>query len=793
MQISSKFLFRTAIVLLGVMMAITVFVGINSSQRADALSGPPGEWDTVKGAIYSYLTGQFQPGNQGEAGYVMTPADLKSRLDSNGDMTVLGEGDDAGLAPVLVDTYNAQADFIPGTSVRGLWNTTSLQAGTVTQIKDEVNQHDAAGFTTAVVAYCVTGHTEAPVSGGYGFVAQAGGLGGSTPPNVKALKWGRQGWTNGTKTYANTGAMGSPGTVSTYSLATNPTPCNGVTPDSELVRCTAEWALSASGGNVGNGVDPTVPVGGGAPSLGSVQPVDIRYTSPATTINNTASGPATIQIPINDLFNTGTTGLDPLGAKKIFFGATQHVAGQAAMAAEMLGYDSGFLKWGLPNWNKNEQEQWAPSGPTYTLTTAPEDETAPTQSLVGAVTVTATTATITRDASESATMKVEYGTTQGVYTGMAKDTILKKLGKSLTLTNLSPNTTYYYRLTSYDGMANPSTPIEGSFYTGDNTLPATTDDAPAGWRNGPVTVNLACTDPAGSNGFPATGCASTSYEVDGAATQTNNVMPTTSVAVSGDGQHPITYRSADNNSNVETPAKTATVKIDTTAPTVTYAGPTGTVGTSTVHITGTASDPGAPATGSGVASASVTLVSSSLNGGAPTTYNNCNVTGGIVDCTVSNLANGTYIATINATDGAQPGNTGTTNEPEAARTFEVYFTCEQGDPVLSSSFGNVRYGSVMDYVKRFVSVDLTVTNTGTTTAYNAKVTGASATNKVSFAGAAPGGDIAPGGSKTITLKYKLPLNRPSSFDTIVHMDAEDGCGTVYMHHAPGTVNVPLLP
>ncbi|MEK7817164.1 MAG: HYR domain-containing protein, partial [Actinomycetota bacterium] len=90
----------------------------------------------------------------------------------------------------------------------------------------------------------------------------------------------------------------------------------------------------------------------------------------------------------------------------------------------------------------------------------------------------------------------------------------------------------------------------------DCTPPVTTDDAPSGWQNTDVTVTLTCTD-------NFSGCASTTYEVNGGATQTGNT-----VLLTADGVYTITYRSKDVAGNVET-TKTATVMIDKTPPVVT--------------------------------------------------------------------------------------------------------------------------------------------------------------------------------------------------------------------------------
>ncbi len=92
----------------------------------------------------------------------------------------------------------------------------------------------------------------------------------------------------------------------------------------------------------------------------------------------------------------------------------------------------------------------------------------------------------------------------------------------------------------------------------DTTAPVTSDDAPADWQASGLTVTLTPSDPGGS------GVASTQYRVDGATSWSSG----TTVAVSGDGIHSISYRSTDNAGNVEK-VQTIGVKIDAMAPVTT--------------------------------------------------------------------------------------------------------------------------------------------------------------------------------------------------------------------------------
>lgn len=498
-QRKRQFRFAT-FVLVSAILAIAALAPAFLSDEASALNASKGEWEKVRDYLHKYIASQYQYGPdgkantaddpaQGEAGFIMDQENLKTRLDNNkpgGDNVYLGEGDDAKNAPVLVDNFYAADNVIPGTGVRCNWNgdpadaASCLSADRVNTVKNRVTAHQEAGFSTDVVFYCMTGHTEAPTTGAFGYIAQTGGLGKGAYPNapkVYAFKWGRSGWTNTSKTYGNDNAVGGAGNKSRYADASQ-AQCTGFVTDAELVRCVAGWAISSSGGNVSNGVNPP---------LGDVQPVDIRAPSPGTTISNTGFA-ATIQIPVKDLFNTGINNLDSAGKKKIFASRTQHLAGIVAIGAEMLGYDSGFLQWGMPNWKSSLDEKWVSTGVAYPTLAATKndvnsgvDKAAPAASKVEALNITGTSAKIHRVANEPASMKIQYGTSPSALSSTKNDTVLNA-NKTVQLTGLKANTRYYYKVTSYDGQANGAASAVQSFWT-DVTPPTVKYVGPSGTVN----------------------------------------------------------------------------------------------------------------------------------------------------------------------------------------------------------------------------------------------------------------------------------------------------------------------
>ena len=482
MSLSSKLTLRVAIIALGVLLlAGLLLTATSATQKANAMD--PTEWATVAGAIDTYINNQYVATDDGEAGFVLqggpytgTGTTLKDRIDSNNDGVILGEGDDAANAPVLIDVYSPFTTFIPGTSYRlvGAWRT-GADATNAPALAGKVDDHRTAGFSTDIVSYCVTGHTESPNAMSWGAMSAAGYFG-SPNPVVLDLKWGRLGWGGvaGDPTYA--GAQ-----LYTASLAT-PTPsalattadCAGITPASELVRCAADAGMA----NVG------LPVPWDVLDDPLYQPVDLRSSITNTIANQTTGGPYAIQDPLQTLFSsTGSWAnlalLDSSGARNIvFMNRTQHTAGMAAQGARMLGYQADFLRWGLPMWNSGSPPAWpeqfvgaANRGYDYPMASGTVDTTAPTITAVPSATTSCGGATITWTTDEPATSVVEWSTIAGGPYTAVNDTVLHAT-HSVNLVGLPDGTTIYYRVSSYDGNANGTTSVESSFDTPTNGKPS---------------------------------------------------------------------------------------------------------------------------------------------------------------------------------------------------------------------------------------------------------------------------------------------------------------------------------
>lgn len=110
---------------------------------------------------------------------------------------------------------------------------------------------------------------------------------------------------------------------------------------------------------------------------------------------------------------------------------------------------------------------------TFTTAASP-DTTAPALTAISATNIGTSTATINWTTNESASSKVYYTLTTPLNTGTAstKTDATLVTNHSLTVTGLSPNSTYYFKVESTDASANTSLSSETSFVT--NALPVDT-------------------------------------------------------------------------------------------------------------------------------------------------------------------------------------------------------------------------------------------------------------------------------------------------------------------------------
>ncbi len=626
-----------------------------AEEPADALT--TSEWTKVRTALDNYITSQYVPDSVGgESGFVIDAATLKGRMDSNGDGTYLGEGDDAANAPVLVDVLNGGGGgIVQGTSVVTKWNDNTAANNDTTSVANtnliasKVTNHDSAGFSTDIVSYCLTGHTESVAAGAMGAISQAGGYIACTPgaggdcPKILDLKWGRYGWNTGSQSFAymNTlaTALPSPG----YANAGN-SACTGSSPDAELVRCTAENALKT----VGSGTLP-----GNGTGYGGRLVVDIRPGAAG------GSPSGAVAVPLNTVFNSGLNDINPGGAEKVAFGRTQHTGGNVAIGLHMLGYDTTFGKWGAAKYNNTIGEAFS-GGAGYGLvpnavntTQGTLDTTAPSITSGPNITnITATSFEVSRTASEPATSKIEFSNDGGAtWTAQANDTILNA-SKTTTISGLSEYTSYRTRLKVCDGQANCTTSDLGSILTKDVTAPSVSNLAPSGTiYNSFATVSGDLSD-AGSGLDPL----SLSVTLDGSP------LSNCSIAGSGFscdpvsgldyGTHSISGSVADQQGNSSPISGSFTVG-DNVAPTLSHRNNGDGYDSTEVWVTADYNDP-EPSSGIDTGSAEISV------DGADATPCTVDDTVSIITCQTSGNSDGTHTMVISISD--NDGNTGSTAE-----------------------------------------------------------------------------------------------------------------------------------
>jgi hypothetical protein len=119
------------------------------------------EWTDTAGYIDAYIQSQFIATDDGEAGFIYTPALYKSMVDNDpgGDGILCNVGDDMANRPVLVDNLlGSGTTLIPGTSIRNQWNSSSATIGgmslaVLTKLQARIDGHRDAGFSDDIAIY----------------------------------------------------------------------------------------------------------------------------------------------------------------------------------------------------------------------------------------------------------------------------------------------------------------------------------------------------------------------------------------------------------------------------------------------------------------------------------------------------------------------------------------------------------------------------------------------------------------------------------------------------------------
>jgi peroxiredoxin len=190
------------------------------------------------------------------------------------------------------------------------------------------------------------------------------------------------------------------------------------------------------------------------PSIQSVSPSSITETG--ATISWETDEPATGQ------FEYGKTETYGLTAPPDTNLSTSH-------SVTLTGLDPNTTYYFKVISNDAAGNEITAKGELTTLATA--DETPPTISGVGVSNITESSATITWVTNEPATSQVQYGKTETYGSSTTPDTNLTN-SHNITLTGLSDNTTYYFKVISKDASENEATlAAENQKFTTESVIP----------------------------------------------------------------------------------------------------------------------------------------------------------------------------------------------------------------------------------------------------------------------------------------------------------------------------------
>ncbi len=202
------------------------------------------------------------------------------------------------------------------------------------------------------------------------------------------------------------------------------------------------------------------------------EPVTQIVTPPADTTAPVISGVANLSLAEHDATIVWTT--DELAVSTLEYGtsasygqqATLGVSALLAHTAVLTGLSSGTTYYYCIH--AADLAGNAANSCGHTFTTAAQtvvlDTTPPDVTLVTVSPVTATGATITFTTSEVGNARVEYGTTAGYGQSTPLDTDLA-LSHSVTLSGLTPNTLYHYRIITSDEIGNENITPDETFTT----------------------------------------------------------------------------------------------------------------------------------------------------------------------------------------------------------------------------------------------------------------------------------------------------------------------------------------
>jgi Subtilase family/Purple acid Phosphatase, N-terminal domain len=169
------------------------------------------------------------------------------------------------------------------------------------------------------------------------------------------------------------------------------------------------------------------------------------------------------------------------------------------------------------------------------------DTIGPSISGVAATNITDRSADVVWNTNELSTSKVEYGTAPGIY-GSSTSTGSLVTAHKLSLTGLTPSTTYYYKVTSIDDVGNKAVSSEQSFKTQAGPPPLTVSVAKvsssAKGKNYSIDLRTTVTSPGGTG----VAGASVSLKVGSGACPVGSALSTLTGTTDANGNVTLTFK-----------------------------------------------------------------------------------------------------------------------------------------------------------------------------------------------------------------------------------------------------------
>lgn len=262
--------------------------------------------------------------------------------------------------------------------------------------------------------------------------------------------------------------------------------------------------------------------------------------------------------------------LGELTGYKVYYGTSSGVYSTNVTAGNVTTYqmtlpDGNTYYFAVTAYNSSGE-----SGYSNESSKAMYDTTAPVISSVASSLSSSTSVTVTWTTNESSDSVVYYGVSQTSLTGTAQNTAMTT-SHSVTLTNLTASTTYYFKAVSKDAAGNSSSSAVYSISTKDTTAPGNVSSFTATDTGKGSTLSLAWTNPtdsdfAGVKIVSATGATAPSNCTSGTLVYSGTGTSYSATGLTNNTQYSLRICAYDASGNYSSGVTASATPKDTTAP-----------------------------------------------------------------------------------------------------------------------------------------------------------------------------------------------------------------------------------